>query len=1819
MQAEGRTSEAEAFESTCMGIEENLLALLQSINADAVTTKAAEFEKTTDGFIAEVIAARNKDIKTAPVAAAKERPTGFAKLPKETDEQKVLRSLSIEQKKRILESLGVVERTSKTIQMRMFQLDMIRRICEEALRQTEEPKTFLGRAAATGTSLREKLGMSTPIKDMQTKQRAEITQFLEKDYSMIAVELMKGEKTFQQIASEFPLIGRVTRKYALNLSDPKNPEDVLSQYNVVFSVLRGMKNYEEASSLATDLLKLEARQVNIDFPTTDYLLHKARKDTDALVIKYQEGWRRPSKEMIAKGAKPMTDEQIVSYANTLFKERRNLLLDQEAMKRVDPAKLRGAKKNIYAQYNDMEDPNGEWSNLKDTTWDTVYEEVAINAPLIMASGGAASLARAGLTMGGRALAGRVLAREMIKAGAEITAKELVMVGAEGIAEWTGKNLAKKGMFAASGLLVEGTAFEIAHLGLQGEWIGKMPDWGSRILWSTATLGAFHGSGKASERLFTKKILQNGQMVTEDVLLGRYVAGISNKAVQETAKQLIAKGHIEAACMMVVGAAQNLAYNGNIDEFIEHFGDELLHSYISVGSLKIAHGTIEIVKATTKTEMARKDSEKAEQKARTLAETDPFSDQYLGPTEGSDSGGVDKPGGIVLKPESRIRAISDDPFSDKNYEFEKEREERGNKVRTLYESGDPIIELRSNPVKDPYVLREHLEYVYLLEQRAKNSKELIELFELLQKFPEGEDWLHEDWKKSLSDCIDRRLSSNTGEMGNFDVGNAIVSIELQEHFGIKVSDKTQQTAEEHFHQFCVAKPQHAVRFVRAFNVSSKQIMESRNGLIHSIDAYRELERAGLIHLSDQELHEGAILAISICLKFGARRSQSVEHALKLQSEFNIPKSDVMQETFAGVRHTLEINPELARSYIETLVEKGFATREQIEGNVLSYLDEHIGKEKSDKLLTICSLVFPENSRQQCRDFGVKQYLEILRTKDVVSLTKWLNFFDKLQIADRPDIQAAMPEIVTSIIGEEQIEFTGRGGGKAYMGMRSIFFLKERHRIPDAEFIEPLRRGLMRLVERSDLAGIKQLRDACEDKYDIDQFLQEPEYRAAATEQMQSDLRFGLFDTADKKRDFFALDAEFASEATRNAALEGAVHLYGKGQIGAMLDFAKSMKIRESDLSRKIHTELDSGILSISPLVENIHSMPDNLLMQLDAKYYLNTYRKDIGINSTKIYEEFVRVRKDKGVTSARGFAAEVRGRRDAMISSKKQDSSMLDEPFYQEIVTATFPPHIDNYSFESSESCKDRSKDLARYSVRENYSFTVKPGSDMQMRNGQSEDAAALTRAESPLRKAGYSEQLGNDTQKAKQALEERLADCTQKVSLEDCCKTEEEQLFGLFLRTMTGEMQSSDMCDLLVAYHLAHAPHVEQYMQGTRGNIEKAKNKRYQYLLELHEFYGDRMKDATRVIYEKALENPEVRALLPKTFETIAFQKEKALKQEQKSRLRMDKLGLSVDFFKQWKKVMQKERGTSCSDGEARALIREYEDSDAGATRNPALEGLLQKQRKDTLAALRVLQGPDAILPKHLEDVDLKGEQMGSSASKESYDETKFLALLSEDTKQVIESPLKNVDDELGKYEAVDSGTSTKDKRQRRVEAYITKNHTSAHARGVAGVCVNADNPSEHGEESMWDRQNYLQLVLRDADTKVCQGCVLMYVEEIGGKKILTASMNPSSTYLFSVNESEMFQEITNQLVSFAKENKIDAVGVYQNPNMRTNRTGGIFEKAMDEAIATLGRQCRFSEPRFFSNYANGAYRQEIIDLLWAENPEEFEGVKPQGESHQTP
>jgi len=315
-----------------------------------------------------------------------------------------------------------------------------------------------------------------------------------------------------------------------------------------------------------------------------------------MVGKHIDSWRNPSEADRARGAQPMTEEQITNMTAQLIAQKEQLLTMQEIASKLDPRALTPDSRKIWDLYNDVMDPQGEWLNLKDSTKDRIFEEVIINVPLLLASGGTANIAKAGLTTMAREVAGRLVVREVLETGVEIGVKDTAQIIGK---KWFAETVTRRLALGVPVVLAEGAVFETTNQALHGEWIGNQEHWVKQILWSAATLGAFHQAGNLANGAFrvVKKdagmIVYNeaGQEVKELTRLGQMTEKISDKNLRELTEQLILKGHVTAAAMLITGAAQHGVFDGNAQEVYKELGGQIFQAYLSSGALTIAHSGI----------------------------------------------------------------------------------------------------------------------------------------------------------------------------------------------------------------------------------------------------------------------------------------------------------------------------------------------------------------------------------------------------------------------------------------------------------------------------------------------------------------------------------------------------------------------------------------------------------------------------------------------------------------------------------------------------------------------------------------------------------------------------------------------------------------------------------------------------------------------------------------------------------------------------------------------------------------------------------------------------------------------------------------------------------------------------------------------------------------------------------------------------------------------------------------------------------------------------------------------------------------------------
>lgn len=555
------------------------------------------------------------------------------------------------------------------------------------------------------------------------------------------------------------------------------------------------------------------------------------------------------------------------------------------------------------------------------------------------------------------------------------------------------------------------------------------------------------------------------------------------------------------------------------------------------------------------------------------------------------------------------------------------------------------------------------------------------------------------------------------------------------------------------------------------------------------------------------------------------------------------------------------------------------------------------------------------------------------------------------------------------------------------------------------------------------------------------------------------------------------------------------------------------------------------------------------------------------------------------------------------------------PYYRDLVRAVYPNNSGQWtSYENNETCADRSGDLVNFEVRPRYDIDLMSAAEVRLKEGEVLTQSAVDELKDQIL-ALYQEmgEYGYDLERAREDLtgeiDETLVTIREAGGLSgidfDKIQSVEEKMFLLLTDNAYGLKTTNvdTLKQLLVKYEFAHFDDIRQYVQGTSDRVSRANNQDYALLCELHSFFSDRIKEVNRSIVRAGWDNPAIDEVMPRYFTQLSEELSLAKQQDQINRLRIDRLGLSDGFVQQIGRTLSGKTGRNYTPEQVRRLLGLYEGIAGGLQektstspkkRTKALYGQLKTQRDKTFQAMQAITG-EVIDPIdiHLGNVDLQ-ELLSQQRQLETaqYNNEQFANYTAQRFLELFTEERNILGVELDKFE------SSTGKKREVVHGYITKTKESAHARMVGGVCVCGDNPGKSGERCQWNMPNYFQLVLQDPETLRCQGLVLLHrFTDKEGKKILSASLNPSSTYLYSIDEAGLFEGMMEALEQFVQDNDFDLIVVPKNKTIRTNRTGGEFDKAIDRRVGQLDESYVFDEPKQFSY--SPSYSVDAMDVVW--------------------
>jgi hypothetical protein len=664
-------------------------------------------------------------------------------------------------------------------------------------------------------------------------------------------------------------------------------------------------------------------------------------------------------------------------------------------------------------------------------------------------------------------------------------------------------------------------------------------------------------------------------------------------------------------------------------------------------------------------------------------------------------------------------------------------------------------------------------------------------------------------------------------------------------------------------------------------------------------------------------------------------------------------------------------------------------------------------------------------------------------------------------------------------------------------------------------------------------------------------------------LQKDSITNSFDIIKK---FGVSDKVLATAEIQNAAKKSLYRQIENKNGAKFSEMIEGYNIKRSDVSDTIRLAMESG--NEMKVILMLDDIATQYFEPLEQEYGLLFYKTNIGIPSATFYTPFKKVFEENDKIKLEGFVGQFKAKIDSIISNQPQTEEITKQDGYKELIELMYPNNVGSWTgFRTNESCKDRSADLAGFKIKPVYEIKLGKGSEMILREGADKDEKALAQIEKNIRNTQAEfEKVGFDKSKMFELFDQTLEKETAGIDYIDIFKTREEKIFSLILENMVNRISDDKLKEILISYYFIVDEDIRAYLESTRDQVAQSRNKDYANLGELREFFADRMVDLSRKI-TNGQKNEDILKILPGYY-------------NQKSSL---------------------EKNAQVADALNRANINysDYSRHLDGLKKKgneKAVSAFILNEQKKIARLIKTVTGSSAD-PETIDVAKFSIEELisGVDAGKHGdYDDELFSNYLLGVSQGIFKDEISLIDRELSKYKP---GEDDKKRKQfRQLECIITKNHTSAHARGVGGVCVSGDNPDK-GENCIWNLPNYFQMVLRDKTTKICQGLVLLHHFEENGKKILTASFNPSSTYLYKVDESELFNGLMKQLAVFASDNGFDYICTSTGHGMRTNRTGGEFEKAMDKAIKDKDAKISFSESKTFSFHPS--YKMQNLDVIW--------------------
>jgi|GEM_PF-5060870 len=546
-----------------------------------------------------------------------------------------------------------------------------------------------------------------------------------------------------------------------------------------------------------------------------------------------------------------------------------------------------------------------------------------------------------------------------------------------------------------------------------------------------------------------------------------------------------------------------------------------------------------------------------------------------------------------------------------------------------------------------------------------------------------------------------------------------------------------------------------------------------------------------------------------------------------------------------------------------------------------------------------------------------------------------------------------------------------------------------------------------------------------------------------------------------------------------------------------------------------------------------------------------------VQLTDIYDmpaikDFIAIYEKQGAEAANAYIDGLNEKSKGMIGAEIPTELRKDNA-YNYMVKRVFP--AGNYSnYDNNLKCGDKMEHLEKYKFdRDGYPTEMSGLKGYKLTEGQEENPGLL---------AEYQQRLGNirdfvssrgpDNKALQKAFEKKVDDMfnsrtNQRLRAINDLSVKEKML-ALFLTEVLEKVEHKNhkpdptILDLIIEYKYAFCENLETYIQRTADETQKLQDmvsKNFNQWRELSAIYGENLKHVLRhELFEELSNEGGNKGSIEMAFDELLSEKGEKDEIGEKSMARLEAvfdnpkipdekkmgaLGRPVnDIFLTNLKFKDEQDKNKCKDDVAKVL--------AECGKGPKKEFFFRE----------VVPKLQAIRQKYLFDLNGRLEEFFST-------------------------DIDKINEEIAKYKEIKEieKIKTRDGREkeiikkvkkRKIRGYFTKTQETANARMGAFLCIASD-------KSMWENPNYIEFVMKDEETGMCVGLVmLLKIEAADGKKYLWFGPNPFQSFLGQVTTEQCYNYLYDTVTSFAAENGFDGVVVPSEDNQIqgacTNREG---------------------------------------------------------------